>query len=94
MKIDDAVNSQLRIIARDADLAGYIQGNFFQRMTVGDAVDKGNQNIQTGRQGAMETPEPFDNVDFLLWDDNKGFEAENNDGCQQDNEKFHNSSEC
>lgn len=42
----------------------------------------------------METPEPFDNVDFLLGDDDKGFEAENGDGCQQDNEKFHNSSEC
>lgn len=35
-------------------------------MAVGDAVDKGNQNIQTYCQGAMETPEPFDNVDFLL----------------------------
>lgn len=82
MKIDDTVNSQLRIVARDADLAGDIQGNFFQRMTVGDAVDKGNEDIEAGSQGAMETSEPFDNVDFLLGNNDKGFKSENNDSYQ------------
>ena len=51
-------------------------------MTIGDAVDKGNEDIEAGSQGAMETSEPFDNVDFLLGNNDKGFKSENNDGYQ------------
>ena len=50
LKVQDAINLQLRVVARDADLARHIQRYFFEAVLVGNAVDEGNQEIQARRE--------------------------------------------
>ena len=80
LKIDDAVDGKLGVVAGDADLAGHVQRDFFERVFVGQAVDKGNQDVQAGVEDFVETPQPLDDIGFLLRYDDKRFEAEHDDG--------------
>ena len=87
LEVDDAVNGKLGVVAGNTDLAGNVQRHFFQRVAVGDAVNERNQNVQTGGQRVVKSAEAFNDVNFLLWHDDKGFEAENYNDKQQDDGK-------
>ena len=84
MEVDDAVHGKLGVVAGDADLAGNVQRHFFERVAVGDAVNERNQDVQTGGQRVVKSAEAFNDVNFLLRHDDKGFEAENYNDKQQD----------
>ena len=53
-------------------------------MSIGDAVNERNQDVQTGSQSVVESAEAFDDVNFLLRHHDKRLEAENHDDNQQD----------
>ena len=84
LEIDNAVNGKLGVVAGDTNLAGNVQRHFFERVAVGNAVNERNQDVQTGGQRVVKSAEAFNDVNFLLRHDDKGFEAENYDDKQQD----------
>ena len=84
MEVDDAVDGELGVVAGDADLAGHVQRDFFLGVLVGDAVEKGNEEVEAGFEDGAEFAEAFDDVGFLLGDDADGFESEDDDGDEDD----------
>ena len=66
LEIDDAIDSELGVVAGDTHLAGHIERDFFQGVFVGDAVDKRNQDIQAGVEHFVEAAEALDHIGFLL----------------------------
>ncbi|EEG33838.1 hypothetical protein NEIFLAOT_01101 [Neisseria flavescens NRL30031/H210] len=94
MEVDDAIHGQLSVVAGNTDLAGNIQRNFFQRVTIGDTVDKWDKDVQTCSQRFVKTAQSFDHINFLLWYNDKGFETKNNNDDEDEDgeaeQKFHN----
>ena len=66
LEVEDAVDLQLRVVLRDADLAGNVEWNLAQVVLVGDAIDERDDEIESGLQHRVETPEPFDHQRVLL----------------------------
>ena len=77
LEVDDAVDGELGVVAGDADLAGHVQRDFFLGVLVGDAVEKGNEEVEAGFEDGAEFAEAFDDVGFLLGGPmQNGFESE------------------
>ena len=66
-EIQNAVHRELRVVARDADLARHIQRDFFERMAIGNAVKKGHENAQPWGKRGVVFAQPFHDVRLLLW---------------------------
>ena len=63
---------QLRVVARDADLAGHVERNFLEAVLVGHFVDEGHQQVQPWRQCACVFAQTLLDPGILLWDDLDG----------------------
>ncbi|KAG1390169.1 hypothetical protein G6F59_015290 [Rhizopus arrhizus] len=66
LEIQDAVDLQLRVVARDADLAGHGQRDFLERVLVRHAFDERDDEARAGRQDAVEFAQALDHPGVLL----------------------------
>ena len=74
MEEEDAVDRELGIVARDADLARRVERNLLEGVAVGDAVDEGNDEVEARREHGVELAEALDHPRGLLGHDLDGLE--------------------
>ena len=63
---EHAVDSKLRIVLRDANLARRVQRHFLEAVLISDAVDEGNDDIEPRREHAVEFTETLNHPCVLL----------------------------
>jgi len=74
--VDDAVDRELRVVLRDADLLGNIERHFLEHVTVGHAVDERHDQVQARLERAEELAEPLDHPGVLLGHDAHALEED------------------
>ena len=87
LHVQDSIDSDLHVVARDADLLGDIQRDFLEAMPVGDPLEKRYQHIKPGMQRAAVLAQVFDDVGGLLRHDGRGF-------CNHDHDDYRDHDEC
>ncbi len=55
LQVEHAVDADLDVVLRDADLFGDVDGHLLQRMLVGDPLDEGDENVESRSPGAMSS---------------------------------------
>ena len=66
LKIQHAIDLQLRVVSGDTDLAGHIQRDFFEAVFVGHALDKRRDEVQPGAEGFVVFSQSLDDPRILL----------------------------
>jgi hypothetical protein len=89
LEIQDAVHLKLRVVARDANLAGDIERHFLQAVLVRDVVDEGDQEVQARRERGVKAPEPLDDPRVLLRHDLDRPRDEDDGHDKEDDGDFH-----
>ncbi|MPN49533.1 hypothetical protein SDC9_197154 [bioreactor metagenome] len=79
----------MRVVARDADLAGHVERDFLQAVLVGNLVDEGDDEFEAGCEGARVLAQALLHPGVLLGDDLDRLRDE--DGCddEENDGKFH-----
>src|ERR1019366_1356851 len=89
LEVDDSVDLQLRVVARDADLTRHVERHFLQRMLVGDALDEGHDEAEARRQRPIVLAQPLDDPGVLLRHDLESLEDEDYCDDGDDEGDFH-----
>ena len=69
LEIQHAIDANLHVVARNADLRRNVEGDLLQRVAVADDVDERQQHVKAGVQDAVKPSEPLDDVRALLRND-------------------------
>jgi hypothetical protein len=85
LQIQHAVDVDLHVVARDADLFRNFDRGFLQRALVGDPLDERHQDVEPRRQRLRVLAEPLDDVGALLRNDGGG--ARDHDDPQHHDEE-------
>ena len=72
LHVEDRVDADLDVVARDADLLGDIEGLLLQAVPVGDALHERHQNVKARLQRAAVFAEVLDDVGALLGHHGRG----------------------
>jgi len=94
LKVQDAVDLQLCVVARDADLAGHVERDFFEAVFVSHFVDEGHQEVQAWGQGAVVFTQSLHDPSALLGHHFDGAGDEDGGDDQQCDGDFHGVSLC
>ena len=89
LKVQNAVNLQLRVVAGDANLAGHIERDFFQTVLLDHVVDKRHHKVQTRGQAGVEFAQSFDHPSLLLWHNLDGLDNEQDRDDHENGSDFH-----
>src|SRR5689334_14719 len=66
LEVENAVDGELRVVLRDADLRRHVERRLAQIVAVRDAIEKRHDEIEAGREHAVEAAEPLDDPRMLL----------------------------
>src|SRR5688572_7102012 len=83
LHVEHAVDADLDVVARDADLLRDVHRLLLEVVLVGDAVEEGLQDVEPGLDRAVVTAERLDDVSALLRHDDRGL-GDDDDGEQYD----------
>jgi hypothetical protein len=72
LEIQDAVHTDLHVVARDADLRRDIDRDFLQRVPVPDDIQKRHEEVQAGLFDVRKPAESLDDERALLRNDDDG----------------------
>ena len=89
MEIQNAVNLQLRVVARNTNLTRHIQRNFFEAVLLNDLVNKGHHKVKAGCKAGVVFAQALDHPGVLLGDHFHGFDDEQNGNGQNNDCDFH-----
>src|SRR6185369_11378610 len=85
LQIQHAVDTDLHVVLRDADLLRNVDRTFLQVVLVGDVLHERHEDMEAGRQSAAVLPEQLDDERALLRDHDQGpAQSENDEECRRD----------
>src|SRR6185437_2180970 len=86
--VQNSVDMDLDIVARNAHLFGNVDGTFLQHVLVTDCVDERHENVESRIKRRTVFPQTFHDVGALLRDDHSSFrDRDDNDQRQHDENK-------
>jgi hypothetical protein len=96
LEVQDAVDLQLGVVARDADLARHVERDFLQAVLVGHPVDERDQEVGPGRHGAVVLAQALAHPGVLLRHelDRLADEDDRDDQDDEGDRKFHGALPC
>ena len=71
LQVEDAVDADLHVVARDADLRRDVDGDLLERVAVADDIDERQQHVKARAQRAVKPAEALDDVRALLRHDDR-----------------------
>ena len=74
LQIQHAVDADLHVVLRDADLLGNVDRGLLQAVPVRDALDAGHEDVEARMQGLAVLAEPLDDERALLRHDDRRLE--------------------
>ena len=86
LHVQNRVDRYLDVVPRDADLLGNVDRLLFQAVAVGNALDEGDQNVESGLKRPAVSAEAFDHVRALLRHHGRGFRDHDDDDHSNDDE--------
>ncbi len=84
LQVEHAVDADLHVVARDADLLGDVHRLFLEVVLVGDAVEEGLQDVEPGLDRAVVAAERLDDEGALLGHDDRGLRDDDDDDKYDD----------
>ena len=83
LKINDAVDLQLRVVPRDADLRRHVERNFAEIVAIRDPVDKRHDEVEPRLQHCVKFSPALDHPRALLWHDANRLDDDDEDDDEQ-----------
>src|SRR5688572_7536420 len=84
LHVEHAIDADLHVVARDADLLGNVHRLFLEVVLVGDAVEEGLQDVKPGLDRAAVAAEGLDHECALLRHDDRGLRNDDDDDKYDD----------
>ena len=79
LQVQHAVDADLHVVARDADLLGDVDRLLLERVPVADHVDERHQDVEAGVERAGELAQALDDVGALLRHDDRRLRDDDDD---------------
>ena len=89
LEIQNAIDLQLRVVARDANLTGHIEWNFFEAVLLDDFVNEGHHKVKSRCEACVVLAQSLNHPGVLLRHDLDGFDDEQDRNGQKDDCNFH-----